>query len=293
MLDQMPRMVGAWLGSLSRQGGGIGARGPGETALEGDRRRIQKRVKQIRKKLEAVRSHRSQHRTQRQRRQIPSFSLIGYTNSGKSTLLNKLTHSEIFVKDQVFATLDPTTRKVKLPNINEAVLTDTVGFISRLPTHLIEAFKATLEESAEANVLLHVIDLSSEQMEKHIEVVNQLIKEFGWQDKPTLHVFNKQDLASPTKPLQVQENHRVFISAHTGEGIEELKQLMSQMIQEQQVLSELFFPQTEEYKIYELGRQTKIHKVEKGSIGTICHASLSEIQLSQWRKYLVDINKQT
>ena len=289
MLDQMPRMVGAWLGSLSRQGGGIGTRGPGETALEVDRRRIQQRVKQIRKKLEAVRSHRSQYRSQRRRRQTPSFSLIGYTNSGKSTLLNQLTQSKVFVKDQAFATLDPMTRRVELPNINEAVLTDTVGFIRRLPTHLIEAFKATLEESAEADVLLHVIDFSSEQMEKQIEVVNKLIEGFNWQDKPLLYVFNKRDLARSKKVLHMRETPRVFISAKTGEGFGKLKELMSQAIQEQQVSLELFFPQSEEYKIYELGTQAKIQKMEKGSTGTICHASLSETQISQWRKYLVNV----
>ena len=286
-LDQMPRMVGAWHGSLSRQGGGIGTRGPGEKALEIDRRSIQERVKQIRQKLELVRSQRSQHRSQRRRRQVPSFSLIGYTNSGKSTLLNHLTRSNVFVKNQLFATLDPTTRKVYLPQIGEAVITDTVGFIRKLPTHLIEAFKATLEESTEADVLLHVIDLSSPHMEKHIQVVNELIDELGWREKPILHVFNKVDLASASKFFQIKETPRVFISAQRGEGIEKLKQWMCQSLQKQQPLLELFFPQLEEHKIYELGHQAKLHKVEKGSTGTICHVFLSKTQLGPWQKYLV------
>ncbi len=180
MLDQLPRMVGAWLGSLSRQGGGIGTRGPGETALESDRRRIRERVKSIRKQLEGVTKHRRQHRALRKKQQIPTFALIGYTNSGKSTLLNQLTKSNALVRDQVFATLDPTTRKVHLAETGPAVLTDTVGFIRKLPAHLIEAFKATLEESAEADVLLHVVDLSSPVMEQQVRIVEELMREFGW-----------------------------------------------------------------------------------------------------------------
>ena len=134
MLDQLPRMVGAWMGSLSRQGGGIGTRGPGETALEMDRRRIRKRVEVIRKQLKEVEKRRAQHRNSRKRNQVPSFALIGYTNAGKSTLLNRLTKSDIYAQDQLFATLDPTTRKVMLGEGQNAVLTDTVGFIRRLPT---------------------------------------------------------------------------------------------------------------------------------------------------------------
>src|SRR6185312_3010857 len=178
MLDQLPRMVGAWMGSLSRQGGGIGTRGPGETALENDRRRIRERVKAIRKQLEGVRRHRQQHRALRKRMNVPTFALIGYTNTGKSTLLNQLTNSNVEVKNQVFATLDPTTRKVFLPEVGDALVTDTVGFIRKLPAHLIEAFKATLEESSEAEVLLHVIDMSSPNMEHQVRVVDDLIREF-------------------------------------------------------------------------------------------------------------------
>ncbi|MCB0412269.1 MAG: GTPase HflX, partial [Bdellovibrionales bacterium] len=231
MLDQLPRMVGAWLGSLSRQGGGIGTRGPGETALEMDRRRINNRVKQIKKKLEGVKSHRSQHRAWRRKYQIPSFALIGYTNTGKSTLLNALTKAQAHTKDQVFATLDPMTKKVELPGFKRAVITDTVGFIRKLPTHLIEAFKATLEESGEAEVLLHVIDLSSAQMNQQIETVNELIKEFGWSEKPVIHVFNKMDQAGLDKQFKIHAFPRVFVSAQTGEGLDKLRQMMSEAIQ--------------------------------------------------------------
>lgn len=287
MLDQLPRMVDAWMGSLSRQGGGIGTRGPGETALEMDRRRIRDRVKQIKKQLEAVRSNRSQHRAARKRNKVPSFALIGYTNSGKSTLLNKLTHSQVLAKDQVFATLDPTTRKVHLPEGPSAVLTDTVGFIRRLPTQLIEAFKATLEESAEADVLIHVVDLSSPQMQTQIDVVEQLIKEFGWEHKPLVTVFNKIDRAPFERQFQVKAFPRVFASGLTGEGIDRLKRVMIETIQSFQEEVELFFPKAEEHKIFDLGRETQITRREAASSGTVCSAYMTPTMLNRWKEYLV------
>jgi len=287
MLDQLPRMVDAWMGSLSRQGGGIGTRGPGETALEMDRRRIRDRVKQIRKQLDNVRSNRSQHRAARKRNQVPSFAIIGYTNSGKSTLLNTLTNSQVLAKNQVFATLDPTTRKVHLPEGPSAVLTDTVGFIRKLPPQLIEAFKATLEESAEADVLIHVVDLSSPQMQTQMEIVNQLIIEFGWEQKPMISVFNKVDRAAFEKQFQVKAFPRAFISALTGEGIERLKRLMIESVQQLHSEVELFFPKSEEHRIFDLGRETQITRREAASSGTICTAHMTPTLLSRWRDFLV------
>jgi GTP-binding protein HflX len=287
MLDQLPRMVDAWLGSLSRQGGGIGTRGPGETALEMDRRRIRDRVKVIKKQLETVRANRSQHRASRKRNKTPSFALIGYTNTGKSTILNALTHSQVLAKDQVFATLDPTTRKVHLPDGPPAVLTDTVGFIRRLPPQLIEAFKATLEESAEADVLVHVVDLSNPQMQTQIDVVNQLIKEFGWDSKPMITVFNKVDRAPFEKQFQVKAFPRVFVSALTGEGMDRLKRLMQEAAQALQQEVELFFPKSEEHRIFELGRETQITRKEAASSGTVCAAHMTPAMLSRWKEFLV------
>jgi GTP-binding protein HflX len=287
MLDQLPRMVDAWMGSLSRQGGGIGTRGPGETALEMDRRRIRDRVKLIRKQLDNVRSNRSQHRASRKRNKVPSFALIGYTNSGKSTLLNTLTHSQVLVKDQLFATLDPTTRKVHLPEGPGAVLTDTVGFLRKLPPQLIEAFKATLEESAEADVLIHVVDLSSPQMQTQVEVVDQLIKEFGWDSKPLITVFNKVDKAPFERQFQVKAFPRVFVSALTGEGIDRLKRIMIEQIQSLHQEVELFFPKAEEYRIFDLGRETQITRKESASSGTICAAYMTPTLLNRWKEYLV------
>jgi GTP-binding protein HflX len=287
MLDQLPRMVGAWLGSLSRQGGGIGTRGPGETALENDRRRIKERVKAIRKQLEGVRKHRSQHRALRKKQKTPTFALIGYTNTGKSTLLNELTNSHVEVKDQLFATLDPTTRKVHLPEAGDAVAIDTVGFIRKLPAHLIEAFKATLEESGEADVLLHVIDLSSPYMEQQIRVVDDLIREFGWEKKPIIYVFNKIDKAPFERQFQVKAFPRVFVSALKGEGIEKLRKQMTVAAQALNEHVELYFPKAEEHRIYELGRESQIVKTEAASTGTICYAALTPAQVSRWSEFLV------
>lgn len=287
MLDQLPRMVGAWQGSLSRQGGGIGTRGPGETALEIDRRRIHDRIKQLRKKLESVTKSRAQYRAARQRFEIPSFALIGYTNSGKSTLLNRLCNAKVLTKDQPFATLDPATRKVYLPEIKNAVVTDTVGFIRRLPTELIEAFKATLEESLDADVLIHVVDLSSDQMQAQMNVVHTLIKEFGWENKPIIHVFNKSDKAPFERQFQIKEHPRVCMSALTGEGIEKLRTLMIEQIRKLHTDTQLFFPRSDEHRIYELGRESMINRTEPNSQGTVCFAKLTPDQLHKWQGFLV------
>lgn len=286
LLDQLPRMIDAWMGSLSRQGGGIGTRGPGETALENDRRRIREKVSLIKKKLELVRKNRAQHRNSRRRSEIPSFALIGYTNSGKSSLLNRLTGAQALAKNQVFATLDPTTRKIFLADGPPAVVTDTVGFIRKLPTQLIEAFKATLEESSEADVLLHVIDLSSPNMQRQIEVVEDLAKDFGWESKKIIHVFNKADAAPVERQFQVKHFPRVFVSALTGQGIDQLKKMMADSISTMQEDVELYFPRKDEYKIYDLGRETRIVRREQGSEGTVCYAQMTPTLITKWKDYL-------
>ncbi|CAN5649028.1 GTPase HflX [soil metagenome] len=287
MLDQLPRMVDAWQGSLSRQGGGIGTRGPGESALEMDRRRIKERVKAIKKQLENVRSHRAQHRSSRRRNNVPSFALIGYTNTGKSTLLNQLTQSNVLAKDLLFATLDPTTRKVHLPDGPASVVTDTVGFIRKLPTGLIEAFKATLEESADADILIHVIDLSSPQMQTQIEVVEKLMIEFGWSHKPVIHVFNKVDQAGFEKQFQVKAFPRVFASGLTGEGLDRLKRLMVEQIEALGNEVELFIPKAVEHLVFEIARETKVTRREQASSGTLIHTTLTPALMTRWKEYLV------
>ncbi|MAF92163.1 MAG: GTPase HflX [Bdellovibrionaceae bacterium] len=287
MLDQLPRMVGAWMGSLSRQGGGIGTRGPGETALEMDRRRIRNRVDFIKKQLKEVEKRRAHIRYSRKRNQVPSFALIGYTNAGKSTLLNALSKSDIYAKDQLFATLDPTTRKIFLPEGKTAVLTDTVGFIRRLPTKLIEAFKATLEESGDSDILLHVVDRNSPSLTRHVEVVEELIKELGWSEKPILHVFNKSDIEN--KNIQIP-NHlfpRVNISAKSGLGLDRLKEKMTEMISSLQEEKDLFFSNSDRHHLYELARDCSIIKQEESQHGVVCKVKISPNLIHKWSDYLI------
>ena len=287
LLDQMPRNIGAWNESLSRLGGGIGTRGPGESALENDRRRIREKISIIKKKLDEVSRARAQHRQSRKRNEVPSFALIGYTNSGKSSLLNRLTGAQVVAKDMVFATLDPTTRKVFLDEGPPAVVTDTVGFIRKLPPQLIEAFKATLEESAEADILLHVIDLSSPNMERQIEVVDGLIKEFKWEDKKVIHIFNKVDVAPVERQFKVKHFPRVFVSALTGQGFEQLKKLMADSINEMQTEVELYFDRVNEYRLYDLSREAKITRKEPATEGTICFAMMTPTLINKWKDFLV------
>lgn len=287
-LDQMPRMINAWHGSLSRQGGGLAAKGAGETALELDRRRLRERISAIRDKLKQVHSHREQHRSARRRGRVASLALIGYTNSGKSSLLNTLTKAETLAQDQVFATLDPTTRKLYLGrDAMPAVLTDTVGFINKLPPQLIEAFKATLEETSQADILLHVIDLSNPAMSKQIEVVDELIREFGWTNKPILHVFNKVDVAPIEKQFKVTQHPRVFVSAKTGQGLDRLKSTLLAMLETHKKCPvELFFPRGSEDRVFDLTRTALVHRQEKSSVGTVCFAELTERELVEYSDFL-------
>lgn len=287
LLDQMPRQVGAWLGSLSRQGGGIGTKGIGEKAIELDRRQIRKRIDLIKKKLKDVQKNRKQHRSSREKNQIPSFALIGYTNSGKSSLMNELTHAEVYAQDQLFATLDPTTRKVFLEEGTQAVLTDTVGFINKLPHNLIEAFKATLEESASSDILLHVIDLSNPQMEKQIQVVNQLIKDFNWDHKPLIHVFNKLDVAPIQNRFKIQQTPRVLVSAHTGDGLDQLRSAMREALKELTVPMELFFPMEKQHLVYELQKEAASLNKEESPLGCLCKVQIIPGLSKKWLEYRV------
>ncbi|MBI3988232.1 MAG: GTPase HflX [candidate division NC10 bacterium] len=218
----LPRLVGRGV-DLSRTGGGIGTRGPGETKLEKDRRTIRQRVAKIREVLVKVRKHRALLRKPRRRFSLPTLALVGYTNAGKSTLFNTLTHASVPVRDQLFATLDPTLRRVRLPNGRTVLLSDTVGFIRKLPPQLIDAFKATLEEVVEADLLLHVIDASHPQMELQRQVVEGLLAELGIATKPIIEVYNKIDKLGNTGGLAPRMGETgVAISAKTGEGVERL-----------------------------------------------------------------------
>ncbi len=191
----LPRLVGRD-DALSRLTGGIGGRGPGETRLEIDRRRVREKIHRLQKELEAIRSQRKQRRGKRNRRELPVISIVGYTNAGKSSLLNTLTHSRLAAEDRYFATLDPTSRRLRLPRDQEVIITDTVGFINNLPKDLLTAFRATLEELEEADLLLHVVDVSNAQFEKQMGVVEDLLTELELSKIPTIRVFNKVDLIS-------------------------------------------------------------------------------------------------
>jgi GTP-binding protein HflX len=221
----LPRLTRFW-GHLSRQAGGIGMRGgEGESQLEADRRKVQERIDSISRDLDLVRRRRATQRAGRQRSQWPLASIVGYTNAGKSTLLNALTGAEVLAKDILFATLDPTTRRLKLPTNQNVLLTDTVGFIRKLPHGLVEAFKATLEEVVRADLLLHVVDISHPQAEEQIAAVNAVLAEIGADDKSAIMVFNKIDCAQGegmVNRLKEKYPEAIEISAKTGEGIPHL-----------------------------------------------------------------------
>jgi len=231
------RLVRGWT-HLERQKGGIGLRGPGETQLETDRRLLRQRIKSITARLEKVRRQRAQGRRSRQRQEIPTVSLVGYTNAGKSTLFNSLTSAEVYAADQLFATLDPTLRRLQLDNVGPVVLADTVGFISHLPHKLVEAFKATLEETLSADLLLHVIDAASAEREDNIYQVQEVLAEIGAEDIPRLEVYNKLDLLQREPRIERDAGgrpERVWLSAQSGEGIDLLLQAMTELLGEDMV----------------------------------------------------------
>ncbi|MDD3278795.1 MAG: GTPase HflX [Lachnospiraceae bacterium] len=243
------RLVGL-RASLSRLGGGIGTRGPGEKKLEMDRRLITDRIAALRRELLEVQRHRELIRDKRKRGKMKVCAIVGYTNAGKSTLLNTMTGAEVLEEDQLFATLDPTTRVLDLPGGQQILLTDTVGFIRKLPHHLIEAFKSTLEEARYADIIIHVVDSASPQMEQQMQVVYETLRQLGVEQKTVITLFNKQDKASaPEKLLDAKAEHTLRISAKYGEGLEELRILLEDILQRSQILIDRLYSYTEASKI--------------------------------------------
>ena len=249
--------------SLSRLGGGIGTRGPGEKKLEVDRRLIKGRIAQLGRELKDVKRHRELTREQRKRNQIPVVAIVGYTNAGKSTLLNKLTGADVLEEDKLFATLDPTTRGLKLPSKQEVLLTDTVGFIRKLPHHLIEAFKSTLEEAKYADIILHVVDVSNPQMDEQMFIVYETLRNLEVVNKPVITAFNKQDRAEEGMIARdFKADHVVKISAKTGEGLEQLQDAIEQVLREQKIEIERVYTYAEAGKIQLIRKYGELLKEE-------------------------------
>jgi len=236
--------------SLSRLGGGIGTRGPGEKKLEMDRRLIKDRIAQLNRELKDVKRHREVTREQRSRSRIPVIAIVGYTNAGKSTLLNALTNAGVLEEDQLFATLDPTTRNLALPSGQEVLLTDTVGFIRKLPHHLIEAFRSTLEEAKYADIILHVVDSANEQMDEQMHIVYETLTWLKVVNKTIITAFNKQDRPESQGIVRdFKADYTVRISARTGMGLDELKELIEKVLREQKVAIEQVYSYAEAGKI--------------------------------------------
>ncbi len=249
--------------SMSRLGGGIGTRGPGEKKLETDRRLIKDRIAQLNRELKEVQKHRETQRAKREKGHVPVAAIVGYTNAGKSTLLNRLTDAAVLAEDKLFATLDPTTRMLALPGRQEILLTDTVGFIRKLPHHLIEAFRSTLEEAKHADYILHVVDASNPQREKQMHIVYDTLYRLGVQEKPIVTLFNKQDIVTDREPLRdFKADYTLPVTAKTGEGVEELKELLCKLLRDKKVLLEQTVPYGEGGVLEQIRRQGELLEEE-------------------------------
>ncbi|MCX7886831.1 MAG: GTPase HflX [Verrucomicrobiae bacterium] len=289
----LPRLTGLWT-HLSRQRAGVGARGPGETQLEVDRRRVMERITRLKRELEEVRKNRRIERSGRQRLHWPVVSLIGYTNTGKSTLMNALTGANVLAEDKLFATLDPTTRKVRLPNNQNILLTDTVGFLRKLPHGLIAAFKATLEEVAEADLLLHVVDVTHPQARDQIRAVDAVLEEIHAAGKPTVMALNKCDRLGPnTELLQkfLREHPRaVPISAKNGENLDELLQEIANRLSDRRVQVTLSIPHHRADTIALVYRSGYVVGREDVNGRVVLHAQIPKLLAGELEPFVLETN---
>ncbi|WP_299511068.1 GTPase HflX [uncultured Rummeliibacillus sp.] len=289
----LPRLVGL-RDSLSRQGGGTGGgfknRGAGETKLELDRRKIEDQIAKLHKELESVKEQRETQRKQRRKSEIPIVSIVGYTNAGKSTIMNQLLnkidqedHKQVFEKDMLFATLETSVRQISLPDNKSFLLTDTVGFVSKLPHHLVKAFRSTLEEARDADLLLHVVDASNDENQYMMEITNNTLQAVGVEDIPTLYVFNKSDLANLAYPYV--NNEQIWISAKEGKGIDELLELIRKHIFSNYVTCTLCIPFERGDIVSYMNEHAHIMETSYDERGTIIEVELHEAIAEKYKEF--------
>lgn len=282
----MPRLTGKGL-ALSRLGGGIGTRGPGETKLETDKRHIRRRMETVKDQLRDVENHRNELRRRREKNSVITVAIVGYTNAGKSTLMNYLTEAGVLAENKLFATLDPTSRMLKLPSGVSVMLIDTVGFVRRLPHHLVEAFKSTLEEAAKADIILNVCDVSSDEAQLHLSVTTELLKELGCGDTPIIPVLNKCDLEDKTVE-ELNLGNSVRISARTGEGIDKLLSAIEENLPVRVKKLKLLVPFAKASLVAEIRHTATLLTEEYTAEGILIEAIIDEKFWHKVRDYCID-----
>lgn len=291
----LPRLVGLHA-SLSRQGGGTGGgfknRGAGETKLELDRRKIEDQIAKIKKELEHVKEQRETQRKQRRKNAIPVVSIVGYTNAGKSTIMNQLLakigqedHKQVFEKDMLFATLETSVRQIELPDKKTFLLTDTVGFVSKLPHHLVKAFRSTLEEARDADLLLHVVDVSNSEHGFMMEVTNETLKAVGVEGIPTIYVYNKADIANVPHPVVSGDN--IWISAKQGIGLEELLQMIRQHIFSDYITCKMLIPYEQGNIVSYLNEHASVYETAYEENGTLLTLEVKEADYAKYQQFVI------
>ncbi len=283
-----PRLVGKGK-ELSRLGGGIGTRGPGESKLESDRRHLHERINTLERQLRELEHNRGVMRSARDRSGIPKIAIVGYTNAGKSTLLNALTNAGVLCENKLFATLDPTTRKLTLPQGEEVLLTDTVGFVRKLPHHLVHAFRSTLDEVTYADILVLVSDVTDPEAEEHIQVTEEIMHDLGAIDKPILYVYNKSDLLPEFPKTGIKkDNSHIYISADKGYGIDLFLSAIEEILSQGKRRVELVFSYSDQGKVSTLHQDGKVEDIEYTADGVRVIATLDGKGLGKYRAYIIE-----